>query len=275
MVLYTLHLFSGAGGGILADLLLGHRPIGAVEIDAYARQVLLCRQVDGYIPKFPIWDDILTFRRDNPNTAGYIKRLCGIRDKLCISGGFPCQDVSAAGKGAGITGEKSGLWREFARVVGEIRPRYVFLENSNLLIRRGLETVLSDVTAMGYSCAWGVISAADVGAPHKRQRFWAVCSLHTHTHKLMPTPKAHDAKQTVTEATLKRHSLDLTNYAAVYPTPCVHGVSGGSGNVKKIKQMKELTDEEKRSMVSGNGGKLNPDWVEYLMGWIPGWTQID
>ena len=174
VVLYTLHLFSGAGGGILADLLLGHRPIGAVEIEPYARQVLLCRQVDGYIPKFPIWDDILTFRRDNPNTAGYIKRLCGIRDKLCISGGFPCQDISAAGKRAGITGEKSGLWKEFARIVREVRPKYVFLENSNLLIRRGLDVVLADLAEMRYSMAWGIISAADVGAPHLRKRFWGL-----------------------------------------------------------------------------------------------------
>ena len=158
MVLYTLHLFSGAGGGILADLLLGHRPIGAVEIDAYARQVLLCRQADGYIPKFPIWDDILTFRRDNPNTAGYIDRLCSIRDKLCISGGFPCQGCSAAGKGEGLNDPRSGLWREFARVVGEIRPRYIFLENSNLLVRRGLDTVLTDLAALGYSASWGVMS---------------------------------------------------------------------------------------------------------------------
>lgn len=174
MVLYTFHLFAGAGGGILADLLLGHRPIGAVEIEPYARRVLLSRQLDGQLPIMPVWDDVRTFRADNPDTAEYIERLRGIREQLCISGGFPCQDISSAGKGQGISGKRSGLWKEFARVVREIRPRYVFLENSNLLVRRGLDVVLTDLADMRYSLAWGIVSAADVGAPHLRKRFWAV-----------------------------------------------------------------------------------------------------
>lgn len=174
MVLYTLHLFSGAGGGILADLLLGHRPIGAVEIEPYAREVLLCRQADGSLPRFPIWDDVCAFRADNPETSGFIERLRGIRENLCISGGFPCQDISSAGKRAGITGERSGLWKEFARIIGEIRPKYAFLENSPLLVRNGLDVVVTDLASMGYSLAWGIISAEDVGAPHKRKRFWGL-----------------------------------------------------------------------------------------------------
>ena len=271
MELYTLHLFAGSGGGILADLLLGHRIIGAVEIDAYARQVLLCRQADGTLPQFPVWDDVRTFRADNPDTAEYIKRLRGIRENLCISGGFPCQDISAAGKGEGINGERSGLWKEFARIVREIRPQYVFLENSNLLVRRGLDVVLTDLAEMRYSLAWGIISAADVGAPHLRKRFWAVGSTHT---QLMPTPTAHESKGSVTEKTMKRNSLDLTNYVAVYPTPGTTGLSNGSGNCKRILKMPHLTDEEKRSMRAGNGGKLNPDWVEWLMGFPIGWTKI-
>ena len=174
MVLYTFHLFAGAGGGILADLLLGHRPIGAVEIEPYARQVLLCRQADGSLPQFPVWDDVRSFSIDNDATRPFIERLRGIREQLCISGGFPCQDISSAGKGEGISGERSGLWKEFARIVREVRPRYVFLENSNLLVRRGLDVVLSDVAEMRYSLAWGIVSAADVGAPHLRKRFWGL-----------------------------------------------------------------------------------------------------
>lgn len=174
MVLYTLHLFSGAGGGILADLLLGHRPIGAVEIEQYPRDVLLRHQLTGELPRFPVWDDVRSFSIDNDATRPFIERLRGIREQLCISGGFPCQDISAAGKRAGITGEKSGLWKEFARIVGEIRPKYVFLENSNLLVRRELDVVLSDLAEMRYSLAWGIISAADIGAPHLRKRFWGL-----------------------------------------------------------------------------------------------------
>lgn len=173
MVLYTLHLFAGAGGGILGDILLGHRAIGAVEIEDYPRKVLLARQLDGSLPGFPIWDDVRTFRADNPETASYIQRLRQ-RENLCISGGFPCQDISSAGKGAGITGERSGLWAEFSRIIGEVRPRYVFVENSPLLVSRGLDVVLSDLAAMGYNAAWGVVGAHHVGAPHKRDRIWIV-----------------------------------------------------------------------------------------------------
>lgn len=172
--IYTLHLFAGAGGGILGDLLLGHIPVGAVEIEAYPRKVLLARQLDGSLPRFPIWDDVCTFRRDNPDTASYIERLRGIKDRLCICGGFPCQDISCAGKGAGLDGERSGLWHEFARIVGEIRPAYVFIENSSMLVVRGLDRVVCDLTAMGYDATWGVFSAADAGARHERERLWIV-----------------------------------------------------------------------------------------------------
>lgn len=93
-----------------------------------------------------------------------------------VSGGFPCQDISAAGKGAGIeNGERSGLWREFARIIREVRPRYVFVENSPMLVSRGLGIVLGDLAAMGYAAEWGVLGACDVGAPHKRERIW-ICA---------------------------------------------------------------------------------------------------
>lgn len=176
MVLYTLHLFAGGGGGILADLLLGHTPVGAVEIEEYQRRVLLSRQLDGSLPKFPIWDDVQTFRIDNPNTAGYIQNLKKIRSRLCICGGFPCQDISVAGKGAGIAGTRSGLWKDFARIIGEIRPRYAFLENSAAILVRGVDTVLGDLACMGYDAQWGVVSAADSGAPHQRRRWWCIAS---------------------------------------------------------------------------------------------------
>lgn len=89
VVLDSFHLFAGAGGGILGDLLLGHRTVGAVEIEAYPRKVLLSRQLDGSLPKFPIWDDVTTFRLDNPNTRSYIEWLRERRSELVISGGFP------------------------------------------------------------------------------------------------------------------------------------------------------------------------------------------
>jgi len=167
----VLHLFAGAGGGILATERDGHRTIGAIEIEDYPRRVLLARQIDGSLPRFPIWNDVRTFRSDNPATAGYIDRLRQLPD-LCIAGGFPCQDISAAGTGAGIDGERSGLWSEFSRIIGEIRPRRAFLENSPLLISRGLDVVLGDLAAMGYDAEWGIVGAHHTGGSHKRDRIW-------------------------------------------------------------------------------------------------------
>jgi DNA (cytosine-5)-methyltransferase 1 len=156
-----LHLFAGAGGGILGGKLSGHTCVCAVEIEPYPRQVLLQRQRDGILPKFPIWDDIRTF--DGKPWRGKVD---------IIAGGFPCQDISSAGKGAGIEGERSGLWGEMARVVREVRPRFVFVENSPMLTSRGLHRVLGDLAEMGYNARWGVLGADDTGAPHRRKRIW-------------------------------------------------------------------------------------------------------
>jgi DNA (cytosine-5)-methyltransferase 1 len=87
--LYAFHLFAGCGGGVLADILLGHRTVGAVEIEGYRRGILLQRQLDGCLPRFPVWDDVRTLRLDNPDTASYMRRLRGVRRELAICGGFP------------------------------------------------------------------------------------------------------------------------------------------------------------------------------------------
>lgn len=158
-----LHLFAGAGGGILAGQLLGHRCVCAVEFEPYAQAVLVARQNDGTFPPFPVWDDVRTF--DGKPWRGLVDVVCG---------GFPCQDISAAGNGAGIDGERSGLWREMARIVSEVRPKYVFVENSPLLVGRGLAMVLGDLAELGYDAQWFRLSASDCGAPHQRDRLWLV-----------------------------------------------------------------------------------------------------
>jgi DNA (cytosine-5)-methyltransferase 1 len=156
-----LALFAGAGGGILGGHLLGWRTVCAVEIEDYPRRVLLQRQADGILPRFPIWDDVCTF--DGRPWRGKVD---------IVSGGFPCQDISSAGKGEGITGERSGLWKEMARIIGEVRPKYAFVENSPMLTSRGLGVVLGDLAEMGFNAEWGVIGAHNAGAPHKRDRIW-------------------------------------------------------------------------------------------------------
>ncbi len=158
-----LALFAGAGGGILGGKLLGWRTVCAVEWEPYAASVLVQRQNDGILPPFPIWDDVQTF--DGRPWRGIVD---------VVSGGFPCQDISAAGKGEGIDGERSGMWREMARIIREVRPRYAFIENSPMLTTRGLDRVLSDLASMGFDARWGVLGAADVGAPHQRNRIWII-----------------------------------------------------------------------------------------------------
>jgi DNA (cytosine-5)-methyltransferase 1 len=146
----------------------------AVEIEEYPRKVLLQRQLDGILPKFPIWDDITTF--DGRPWKGVVDVVCG---------GFPCQDISCAGKGTGIEGERSGLWVEMSRVINEIRPRYVFVENSPMLTSRGLGRVLGDLAEMGYNAKWGVLGADDAGAPHRRKRIWILA------HAKQPGGRTH------------------------------------------------------------------------------------
>lgn len=159
------HCSQGGGGGILGGVLLGWTTVAAVEIERYPREVLLARQRDGLLPHFPVWDDIRTF--DGKPWRGVVD---------VVSGGFPCQDISCAGKGAGIDGERSGLWHEMCRVIGEVRPRFAFMENSPLLVSRGLDRVLGGLAEVGYHAAWTCLSALDCGAPHIRERIWILAA---------------------------------------------------------------------------------------------------
>lgn len=164
-MLNELALFAGAGGGILGGHLLGWRTVCAVEWELYPASVLISRQNDGILPPFPVWDDVQTF--DGKPWRGRVD---------VISGGFPCQDISAAGKGAGIDGKRSGTWGHMARIVDEVRPRFVFVENSPFLMGRGLARVLGDLASMGYDAEWCVLGARHVAAPHKRDRIWLVAT---------------------------------------------------------------------------------------------------
>jgi DNA (cytosine-5)-methyltransferase 1 len=188
-----LALFSGAGGGILGGHLLGWRTVCAVEWEQYPASVLCARQNDKILPPFPIWDDVQTFDG---------KPWRGIVD--VISGGFPCQDISVAGKGDGLDGERSGMWREMARIISEVRPRFAFVENSPMLVTRGLERVLADLTSMGYDSKWGVVSAADVGAPHKRERIWILANTKLYG---LPAPQvARGAQETIRKQQARSHN---------------------------------------------------------------------
>ena len=159
----TMHLFAGAGGGLLGDLILGHEPIIAVEWDRYACQVLRERAADGWFPGLQVWEgDVRLF--DPSEYAGKVD---------CIHAGFPCQDISVAGKQAGVGEEtRSGLYREVLRISRVVRPRYLFLENVSAIVTNGLGTVLGDLAALGYDSEWLCLRASDCGANHHRDRWW-------------------------------------------------------------------------------------------------------
>ena len=161
----TMHLFAGHGGGLLADLILGHKPVVAVEWDSYACQVLRERAADGWFPGLQVWEgDVRLF--DPSEYAGKVD---------CIHAGFPCQDISAAGKQAGVGPEtRSGLYREVLRIAGVVRPKQLFLENVSAIITNGLGTVLADLAALGYDTEWLCIRASDCGANHHRDRWFAI-----------------------------------------------------------------------------------------------------
>ena len=150
-------LFSGIGGLDLGFDRAGLRCVGQCEFDPFCRDVLEQH-----------WPGLLRFED--------VRELKGSDIPSCemIAGGFPCTDVSQAGKKEGIDGERSGLWREMARLVGEVRPRLVFVENVLGLARRGLDRVLGDLSALGYNAEWDCFGAAHVGAPHLRRRLFVV-----------------------------------------------------------------------------------------------------
>jgi DNA (cytosine-5)-methyltransferase 1 len=151
-------LFSGIGGFELGFERTGKiQTIWQVEIDEYCRRVL-----GSHWPTVSRYSDV---REVGAHNLARVDILCG---------GFPCQDISNAGKRAGIDGERSGLWSEYARIIRELRPRYVVVENVAALLGRGMERGLGDLAACGYDAEWQSIRASDVGAPHRRERIWIV-----------------------------------------------------------------------------------------------------
>jgi len=157
----VLDLFSGIGAFSLGLERAGMRTVAFCEIEPFARRVLARH-----------WPDVHIFHDVRELSAQHLSAKGLGVDLIC--GGFPCQDISVAGRGAGIGGERSGLWSEFARLIGEIRPRYAIVENVSALLGRGLGDVLGDLAALGYDAEWHCIPAAAVGAPHIRDRIWIV-----------------------------------------------------------------------------------------------------
>lgn len=158
-----LSLFSGIGG---IDLALREwvQSVAYCEIDPFCQSVLLQRMQEGYLPQAPIWSDVKTLPFNELPKIDI------------IYGGFPCQDISCAGLGKGLAGERSGLFYEIMRLAAEIKPSFLFLENVPAITTRGGLDVVKTIAEMGYDCRWCVISAASVGSLHRRERWFLLAN---------------------------------------------------------------------------------------------------
>jgi DNA (cytosine-5)-methyltransferase 1 len=167
-------LFAGIGGFDLAAERAGLEVKWQVEIDEYCRRVLA-----KHWPNAKRFSDV---------------RECGAANLTpvdVICGGFPCQDISYAGDGAGLSGSRSGLWYDFARIIRELGPRFVVVENVAALLQRGMGTVLGDLAESRYDAEWDCIPASAVGAPHRRDRVWIVA----HAHEERPQKRGLHAEE--------------------------------------------------------------------------------
>lgn len=194
-MLSSLELFSGYGG-ISYGLREYTKPMAYCEIDRYARSILASRISDGLLPFAPIFPDVRKLR----GTVGCAD---------IIVGGFPCQDISVAGHGIGLEGERSGLFFEVVRLTKEINPTFVFLENVPAIRTRGLRQVIGAFTEMGYDCRWTCLSASSVGAPHKRERWFLLA--HTHSTKLWEQPRWCEGQNGKSKDELKYFSKEKSS----------------------------------------------------------------
>jgi len=157
----VLDLFSGIGGFSLGLERAGMETVAFCEVDKKAQLVL-----KKHWPNIPVFDDVKTLNKEKLDDHSISVEL--------ICGGFPCQDLSVAGSGAGLEGNRSGLWYEYYRLIKEIKPSWVIIENVSVLRSRGLETVLKGLSEIGYDAEWHCIPASAVGAPHRRDRIWII-----------------------------------------------------------------------------------------------------
>lgn len=207
-----LSLFSGIGG---IDVALSDyvRPIAYCEIDPYCQGVLLSRIADGILANAAIWDDIKSL-------SG--QQFKGVID--IIYGGFPCQDISVAGNGAGLAGERSGLFYEMLRLVKEIKPKFVFLENVGGLRRRGLDRIIKEFNEARYDVRWTMLRASDVGVIHRRERIFILAYLRSERIQGM-SEKQIQRKPTISRIEDERRFKELRDRSNLFtPKLC------GSGN---------------------------------------------
>ncbi|MGN0452133.1 MAG: DNA cytosine methyltransferase [Acutalibacteraceae bacterium] len=247
-----LSLFSGIGGLDLSAEWAGFKTVGQCEYANFPYKVLCEHWAD--IPK---WRNICEF------TAEDFRKRTGLETVDCISGGFPCQPHSLAGKRKASCDERD-LWPEMRRVIGEIKPRWVVGENVRGLLSsengQFFRGILRDFAQMGYDVGWGVISAAEVGAIHRRERI-AIIARNTNRDESPTSKKFRRGRK--------------PNLMELLPTITRSDYKGGCLRKNSKKQMSNLkefvytfSDEQTHSIY------LNPQFCESLMGFPIGWTEL-
>ena len=306
-MLNVLDIFSGIGGFSIGLETASMQTVAFCEINPFCRTVL-----KRHWPSIPIFTDITTLYKED------LKMLPRID---VIAGGFPCQDISVAGKQKGITAKRSGLWKEFVRLINEIRPKYGIIENVANLRSTGLIRVLQDLWEIGYNAEWHCIPASAFGAPHRRDRIWIIAhpacigkvGLSIGKEKTESTPR--DSCKNAPDPNCKRWSSRAYNkqrgylqnnchreysetqqkwyieesrtsqICKVLPDPDQRGLQGYG----RFEEISPICTQEQVSVYYCSRGikqwgkeplevprlkdeRLNPDWVEWLMGYPISWT---
>jgi len=256
--LKVLDIFSGIGGFSLGLEKAGMQTVAFCEINSFCQGVL-----KKHWPSVPLFSDVSSLTAENFATLPKID---------VIAGGFPCQDISCAGKQIGISGKRSGLWKEFRRLINDIKPKYAIIENVANLRSTGLISVLQDLWAIGYDAEWHCIPASAFGAPHRRDRIWIIAYPCCISKNRLPCGKK------------ERQSVFRDNCKNATDTDCKR--LQGHGRFEEISQ---ICSQEQISLYYRTRGslqwgaepksiprlkdeRLNPDWVEWLMGYPINWT---
>ena len=307
-MLNVLDIFSGIGGFSIGLEAASMQTVAFCEINPFCQKIL-----KKHWPSVPIFSDITTIHKED------LKALPRID---VIAGGFPCQDISVAGKGGGIKAKRSGLWKEFARLINDIRPKYAIIENVANLRSTGLISVLQDLWEIGYNAEWHCIPASAFGAPHRRDRIWIIahpacigkvglsvgkektesslgdsyknapdpdckrCEHREYNKQRRCLPANKNRKYPQTQQEWELGESRTSQICKILPNADQQGLQrcGGFEEISPICTQEQIGmyycrrgikqwGEEPLEVARLKDERLNPDWVEWLMGYPISWTE--
>lgn len=243
--LKVLELFAGIGG-----FSLGLEKTGGFETVAFCEIDKTCQKVlNKHWPDITVFKDVSKIWQDGRSLRD-LEKTC-FKNIDVITGGFPCQDISVAGKGEGLDGKRSGLWFEYKRLIQEIKPKYAIIENVANLRSKGLATVLKDLGEIGYDVEWNIISARSIGGIHLRERVFLIT--HSNNFRLRSTFTSKEEKQKWwTETTSSQRDL-LQQARAFEPRVC----RSDAGFPSRV-------DRPRRERIKQLGNSVVPQIAEWI-----------